>query len=241
MNSPADRIRQHLDQVAHLRASCTNDATAQAVREIKVLQARRFEATYADLLQDPRHRPATRFFLDELYGDHDFAQRDAQFGRIAGAIERLFPEAVAQLAVDMAELHAVTEQLDATLGTHWQASPHLSPAPRYVGAWRQTGTRAQRTQQLRVVLQMGHELQRLTRMKSLRLALRMMRGPAQAGGLGALHAFLERGFEAFSHMGDASGFLAAVEQRESHWMDVLFDDPQAARQLAPLLGDTRIT
>ena len=58
------------------------------MREIKVLQARRFEATYADLLQDPRHRPATRFFLDELYGDHDFAQRDAQFGRIAGAIVR---------------------------------------------------------------------------------------------------------------------------------------------------------
>ena len=94
---------------------------------------------------------------------------------------------------------------------------------------------------LAIGLLLWHELQRLTRMKSLRLALRMMRGPAQAGGLGALHAFLERGFEAFSHMGDASGFLAAVEQRESHWMDVLFDDPQAARQLAPLLGDTRIT
>lgn len=241
MNSPADRIRQHLDQVAHLRAQTHDATTAQAVREIKVLQARRFEATYADLLQDPRHRPATRFFLDELYGDHDFAQRDAQFGRIAGAIERLFPEAVAQLAVDMAELHAVTEQLDATLGTHWKALATLSPAPRYVAAWRQTGTRAQREQQLRVVLQMGRELQRLTRKKSLRLALRMMRGPALAGGLGALHAFLERGFEAFTHMGDAQPFLAAVEQRESHWMDVFFDDPQAAQALAPLVGDTRIT
>jgi hypothetical protein len=241
MNSAADRIRQHLDQVAHLRARSDDAATAHAVREIKVLQARRFEATYTDLLQDPRHRPATRFFLDELYGDHDFAQRDAQFARIAGAIERLFPEAVAQLAVDMAELHAVTEQLDATLGTHWKALPALSPAPRYVAAWRQTGTPAQRQQQLRVVLQMGRELQRLTRMKSLRLALRMMRGPALAGGLGALHAFLERGFEAFTHMGDAQPFLAAVEQRESRWMDVLFDDLRAAQALAPLIGDTRIT
>jgi hypothetical protein len=241
MNTPADRIRHHLDQVAQLRARSRDAATAQAVREIKVLQARRFEATYADLLQDPRHRPATRFFLDELYGDHDFAQRDAQFGRIAGAIERLFPEAVAQLAVDMAELHALTEQLDATLGRHWQALPTLSPAPRYVAAWRQTGTRAQREQQLRVVLQMGGELQRLTGKKSLRLALRMMRGPALASGLGALHAFLERGFEAFGHMGDASEFLSAVQQRESHWLDVLFDDPGAAGQLGPLLGDTQIT
>lgn len=241
MNTPTERIRQHLEQVTHLRAHLQDAALAQAVREIKVLQARRFEATYADLLRDPRHRPATRFFLDELYGDHDFAQRDAQFSRIAGAIERLFPEAVAQLAVDMAELHAVTEQLDATLGTHWQTLPTLSPAPRYVAAWRQTGTPAQRQQQLRVVLQMGRELQHLTRKKSLRLALRMMRGPAQAAGLGALQAFLERGFEAFSHMGDAQGFLAAIEQRETRWMDLLFNDAQAAPALAPLIGDTRIT
>lgn len=241
MNTPTERIRQHLEQVAHLRAHLQDAALAHAVREIKVLQARRFEATYADLLRDPRHRPATRFFLDELYGDHDFAQRDAQFSRIAGAIERLFPEAVAQLAVDMAELHAVTEQLDATLGTHWQALATLSPAPRYVAAWRQTGTPAQRQQQLRVVLQMGRELQHLTRKKSLRLALRMMRGPAQAAGLGALQAFLERGFEAFSHMGDAQGFLAAIEQRETRWMDRLFNDAQAAPALAPLIGDTTIT
>ncbi|RZL05671.1 MAG: hypothetical protein EOP40_19540, partial [Rubrivivax sp.] len=74
-----------------------------AVTEVKELQALRFRATYADLIQDPACAPATRFFLDELYGVHDFAQRDAQFGRIAGAVERLFPEAVAQLAVDLAE------------------------------------------------------------------------------------------------------------------------------------------
>ena len=241
MNSPVDRIRRHLDEVAHLRGVSRNAASAQAVRDIKVLQARRFEATYADLLVDPRHRPATRFFLDELYGDHDFAQRDAQFGRIASAIERLFPEAVAQLAVDMAELHALTERLDARLGAQWDTMSTLSPAPRYVAAWRQTGTPAQRHQQLRVVLDMGHELQRLTQMKRLRMALRMMRGPAQAAGLGALQAFLERGFEAFSTIGDTQHFLAAVEQRESHWIGVLFESPQATQQLAPLIGDTHIT
>ena len=237
MNSPADRIRAHLDQVAHLRARVHDADTAHAVREIKILQARRFEATYADLLDDPRHWPATRFFLDELYGDHDFVERDAQFGRIAGAIERLFPAAVAQLAVDMAELHAVTEQLDATLGGHWQGLASLSPAPRYVAAWKQTGTPAQRQQQLRVVLQLGRELQRLTPKRSLRLGLRMMRGPAQAAGMGALQAFLERGFEAFSHMGDARDFLLAVEQREAGWMSTLFEDPQAAQRLAPVIGD----
>jgi hypothetical protein len=50
----------------------------------------------------------------------------------------------------------------------------------------------------------------------------MMRRPAQAAGLHALQQFLERGFDAFATMGNASRFLAAIEQRERHWINTLF-------------------
>jgi len=110
--SAADRIRTHLDRVQQLRLQARAAGMDAAVTEVKQLQAQRFRATYADLIRDPRCAAATRFFLDELYGVRDFAQRDAQFGRIAGALERLFPQAVPQLAVDLAETHALTEVLD---------------------------------------------------------------------------------------------------------------------------------
>lgn len=220
--SAAERIREQLDRVTRLRTQACDAGQADAVHAVKQLQARRFRASYADFLADPRHAPATRFFLDELYGEHDFSQRDAQFGRIAGAIERLFPDAVSELAVDLAETHALTEGLDHTMATHWLAAPGPAAA-RYLSAWRATGERAQRERQLAVVLHMGRELQRLTRMTSLRLALRMMRRPAEAAGLGSLQQFLERGFEAFGHMGDAAGFLQAIAQREQDWIDTLFD------------------
>ena len=71
---------------------------------------------------------------------------------------------------------------------------------------------------------MGQELQRLTRMKSLLMALKLMRGPAQAAGLASLQQFLERGFSAFATMGDARRFLAAIADREGHWIDALFDE-----------------
>ena len=83
-NSATDRIRRHLERVTHLRTQAQQDGLSTAVHQIKQLQARRFRATYADFLTDPRHAAATAFFLDELYGEHDFAQRDAQFARIAG-------------------------------------------------------------------------------------------------------------------------------------------------------------
>lgn len=231
--SAADRIRKHLERVTHLREQARSDGLSTAVHEIKQLQARRFRATYADFLTDARYASATRFFLDELYGEHDFVQRDEQFGRIAGALERLFPDAVADLAVDLAETHALTEMLDHELAGHWLAQDSgCSYAERYVRSWRLTGERAQRERQLVVVQHMGQELQRLTRMKSLLIALKLMRKPAHAAGLSSLQQFLEKGFAAFANLGDTQAFLGAIHTREERWIDALFDDELAVCQQA---------
>lgn len=225
--SAANRIRTHLERVAQLRQQARSAGLDRAVSEIKRLQAQRFRATYADFLAHPQYAPATHFFLDELYGVHDFALRDAQFARIAGALERLFPEAVAQLAVDLAETHALTEVLDHAMATHWLAQDAtLPPGLRYTRAWRLTGERDARARQLAVVQHMGLELQRLTRMRPLRLALRMMRNPARAAGLDALQHFLESGFDAFASMRDARTFLDTISAREARWIDLLFDDQE---------------
>lgn len=224
-NTPSDLIRMHLARVSELRVQAQAVGLQSAVDAIKELQARRFRGTYSDFLVHPSYAPATRFFLDELYGVHDFARRDGQFARIAGALERLFPEAVAQLAVDLAETHALTEVLDHQLASHWLGiDAAFSPAERYILAWRRTDARPSRDRQLAVVQHMGLELQRLTRMKTLRFGLRMMRNPARAAGLDALQHFLESGFDAFASMGDAHPFLDTISQRESRWVDALFDE-----------------
>jgi hypothetical protein len=70
---------------------------------------------------------------------------------------------------------------------------------------------------------MGSELRRLTRNPSLRLGLKMMRGPAQLAGLSALQGFLESGFDAFAAMRNPDEFMQAIQMRERHWIDALFD------------------
>lgn len=226
--NPAHAIRQHLARVAALRNEAHQRGLALAVHQVKQLQGQRFRSTYADFLAQPRFAPATRFFLDELYGEHDFSERDRQFVRIAGALERLFPPAVSALAVDLTETHALTELLDHELASHWLALPDTTPpALRYVQSWRATGKPDERQRQLAVVQHMGNELQRLTRNMSLRMGLRMMRGPAQLAGLSALQGFLESGFDAFATMRDASGFLSAIQTREQQRIDMLFHAPEA--------------
>jgi predicted RNA-binding Zn ribbon-like protein len=241
----AKKIRSAVAQVTMLRQAM--DATAAlhaAVGEVKRVQSRRFAGSYADLLSGGPYAAAARFFLEELYSDKDYAERDAQFARIAGAIERLFPEQVAGTAVALAELHALTEELDQAMALAWlaHADSGLGEAQRYTAAWREVGRRPEREGQLVVVLGIGQQMARLTRTAGLRMMLKMMRGPAAAAGLGALQRFLECGFDTFAAMarrqGGAEDFLGIIKLRESALMALLFDADLVAceTELARVLG-----
>lgn len=243
----AHTIRNCIADVTALRQHRTNDpALAQAVHAVKDLQSRRFTGTYADLMADPMVQPATRFFLDELYSPGDFSDRDDQFGRIAGTLQTVFPKPVVQTAVSLAQLHAQTEELDHAMGHVWLTLGSTpGEAARYTGAWRAVGERAARHQQLASVLAIGEELTRLTRMPGLRTMLRMMRRPAQAAGLGALQHFLESGFDTFGELARQRGaverFLATVQEREAHLMQIMFEAPLVAceTELTRTLGQAR--
>jgi hypothetical protein len=242
----ASQIRDAVERVRSLRqADGAQAALGEAVARVKRVQAQRFAGTYADLLQGDRYAAAARFFLEELYSDKDYSARDAQFARIAGAIERLFPADVAQTAVSLAQLHALTEELDSAVGRAWlESSIDGSEALRYATAWRSVGRRTDRTAQLSVVLSIGEEMIRLTRMRGLRTMLKMMRSPAAAAGLGSLQRFLEAGFDTFAELARTSAaqeFLATVAKRESALLELLFDAPLAAceRELGAVLAAGR--
>jgi len=223
----ARRIRDSIAAVERLRSAVAADAALHAaVRQVKHLQSQRFRGTYADLLRSATYAAPADFFLRELYGDQDYSRRDDQFGRIAGAIERLFPAQVAQTAASLAQLHALTEDLDVQMAHLWVRRAEADPASRYALAWRELGRRAEREQQLEAVAALGTDLVRLTRTPGLRTMLRLMRGPAGAAGLADLQRFLETGFDTFAGMarrdGAAEQFLATVDQRERELMDVLY-------------------
>lgn len=223
----SQEIREALARVAELRHMASEQgALAQTLKAVKCLQEQRFSGTYADLLVHPVFAPSAKFFLDELYSANDFHDRDAQFSRIAGALERTFPESVMATVLALAKLHLRTEELDMAMARHWSTSHGQSDATRYLLAWRAVGQRAERHWQLATVLDIGQALGRLTRKPGLRLMLKMMRRPAELAGLGSLQAFLESGFDHFSGMsrgGHVDAFLGTIGQRESGWINRLFD------------------
>jgi hypothetical protein len=223
----SQEIRQSLKRVAKLRQTAAlEEPLSAATAAVKRLQARRFAGTYPDLLASPTFAPSATFFLEELYSAKDFSDRDAQLARIAGALERTFPEAVLATVCALAQLHLQTEELDLAMAQAWCLHPETGEATRYLQAWRSVGQRMSRDWQLATVLDIGQTLGSLTRKPGLRLMLKMMHKPAQMAGLGALQAFLESGFDHFSGMAKAGAvaeFLETIRARESDWINRLFD------------------
>ena len=226
----AHTIRDAVARVSAIRADAAKKPVLHAALvTVKALQAKRFTGTYADLLRSEDYGAAARFFLDDLYSDKDYSQRDAQFSRIAGALQRLFPQQVIATAVSLAQLHLLTEELDWQMAAKWSAASvsatSRSDAARYVSLWRDIGRHDDRLRQLDVVLSVGKDLDRLTRTPGLRLMLRMMRSPARAAGLGSLQDFLETGFDTFASMSgnnrSADAFLDTIRERESSWIQRL--------------------
>ena len=222
------QIRESIARVVALRQTVADQPDlARALHTVKHVQAQRFAGTYQDLLRSESYAAAANFFLEELYSAKDYAERDAQFARIAGALQRTFPEQVVATAVALAELHHLTEELDLAMALNWQLQPGLPTAQAYVLAWRAVGRREDRMWQLDTVLRIGQELGQLTRKPGLRLMLKMMRKPAQLAGLGSLQNFLESGFNHFADLarnnGAVSNFLDTVKTRESTWITRLFD------------------
>jgi hypothetical protein len=241
----AHMIRRAVADVERLREECrVLPDIGTSVTLLKRFQARRFAGTYADLLASASYGAAVGFFLQELYGDRDYRERDAQFSRIAGALDKLFPRDVAHTAARLAQLHALTEALDHAMARA-VVLVDMDDVSGYAQAWKAVGRRDDREQQLENLVAIGAEMARLTRLPGLRMMLRMMRGPASAAGLSSLQRFLETGFDTFAGVakvpGNAERFVETIREREQHLMALLFDadDVACETELRRILGQAR--
>lgn len=213
-------LYSNLVNVRKLRSASVLGGKEAALRtRLRGWQAARFERTYADLMASDRYRPAAEFFLSDLYGPKDFSERDEELERFLPAITKILPaSAVHTLAVGV-ELDLLSESLDvsmvqALLAAGQSADADISEAA-YIKAYRSCDDRRRRETQIELLLQIGDAIDRVTRKPLLRAAIALIKGPAHASGMGALHDFLDRGFFAFRHMQGAAEFLAIIRERET--------------------------
>ena len=230
MSVIGEQILACLQEVSAQRARRAQDPLlANSVRAIKAYQHGRFKQSYTDMLAHPRYGGAAQFFLDDLYGPGDFTSRDDQFARVVPGLVRIFPNEIVVTVHSLGQLHALSERLDTEMGRVLgpTAADGAVNGQHYAQCWRQVSNPAERERQIVLMLSVGEALERYTRNLLLRHTLRMMRGPAQAAGLGALQTFLERGFDTFRAMRGAREFLDVIAARERALAAALFGGTDA--------------
>lgn len=180
-------------------------------------QAWRVEQSFGHFLGDPQRRQAAMFFLQEVYGDHDFSRRDAGVAKMVPMMQTLLPASVLGTLADAIELDALTHALDLRMA---QVLEELAPRRRrldlvlYAQAYRSVGHRRLRLRQIELIVRVGGGLALAVRLPGVSMLLKLSRVPAKATGLAELQGFLERGFAAFALLGDAGTFLREIETSE---------------------------
>jgi len=218
MSSPHTRLQRRLacHQALHDPARDPRNRL-RWLPELRRWQAARLERSFARYLDDPEHAPAARFFLTDVYGDHDFSQRDADIARVMPTMQRLLPASLLDTVSDGIALGALTHAFDLRMAEALAAlvpnGRRLDDA-RYAQAYRHVGKPLLREKQIALILQVGHGLGAALRLPGVGLLMRMSRGPAHAAGLSELQGFLERGVGAFSQVKDVDAFMADIQRSE---------------------------
>lgn len=185
--------------------------------ELRRWQAGRLRTSFERFLHDPSQRPAAEFFLQDVYGDRDFARRDADIARVLPMMQRLLPASLLRTVAGSIELGTLTHALDLDVAQTLQT---LAPRRRrldealYAEAYRRAGDEARREHQIDLIEVVGHGLASGLRRPGISALLKLSRGPAAAAGLSELQGFLERGFAAFSALTDVGDFIGDIVSHE---------------------------
>ena len=222
-------IAELLQHLRHSQADRRRQEEAGGItpqlQMLRAWQSQRLAQTHADLLANPRYAPAGRFFLDDLYGPHDFSQRDQDILHVYRSMRRLLPDVLIHPLSLVIELNNLTAALDEALlhvlVTELGVTDTITPG-QYAEAYRRCDNYDDRLRQLDLIVAIGREIDRLVRLPFIKTTLRLVRGPARLAGWSELHDFLERGFAAFKHMGGAETFLQTLYERERQILDQIY-------------------
>jgi len=196
-------------------------------------QAQRLKATHRDLYEHPGYHTGLEFLLTDLYAPSSMTARDDNIDRVFPKMVKWLPDHLLATLAGLVELNLLTQQLDLELAERLNAAglaTETLTVGQYCAAFRQSRQLALRERQLELIEDVGLQLDRYVRNRTLGWLLSMSRGPAEMAGLSDLHGFLHRGYSAFRAMEDVDALIERLVTREHRVMaNILANHPEPFR------------
>lgn len=222
MATTLDLIISHLQHAEKLQHKTQALGLVDKLRTLQDWQTKRLLATYKDLWESKRFRPAMEFFIDELYGPKDFSQRDQEIARVVPKMSKLLPKQALQSLEAALRLNSLSYEMDLSLTEHIGGA--VITRDSYAVAYRKCDNKAQREQQIVLLEGLGEDLADVVKIKGISALLMLSRKPAKVAGVESLHSFLETGYKSFKRLGKVDDFIDPIVTRERQLMEALFDE-----------------
>jgi hypothetical protein len=195
---------------------------AEFTRIIADWQAQRLKQTHRDLYDHPGYHSGLEFLLTDLYAPAGMTRRDDNIDRVFPKMVKWLPDHLLGTLSGLVELNLLTQELDLELAERvHQEGLNIGDlnADGYCRAYRNSRRLSDRERQIRLVADVGQQLDRYVRNRTLGWLLSMAKTPAEMANLTDLHSFLHRGYSAFRKMEDVDGLIDRLVVRESRVMD----------------------
>ncbi len=185
-------------------------------------QARRLKATHRDLYDHPGYHAGLEFLLTDLYAPAGMTHRDDNIDRVFPKMVKWLPDNLLDTFAGLVELNLVTQELDLELaellGRDLQLMTELD-SQAYCEAYRASQRLDDRARQIELVAEVGQQLDRYVRNRTLGWLLSMAKTPAEMADLSDLHSFLHRGYSAFRKMDNVDSLIERLVRRERTVME----------------------
>lgn len=185
-------------------------------------QAERLKTTHEDLYRHPGYHTGLEFLLTDLYAPAGMTRRDDNIDRVFPKMVKWLPDNLLDTFAGLVELNLITQQLDLELAelcrNHGLAPDSLSTDD-YSRLFRCSQRLEHRERQITLVAEVGRQLDRYVRNRTLGWLLTMSRAPAEMADLSDLHSFLHRGYSAFRKMEDVERLIDRLVTREQKVLD----------------------
>ncbi len=185
-------------------------------------QAGRLKLTHQDLYQHPDYQAGLGFLLSDLYAPASMTRRDDNIDRVFPKMVKWLPDHLLETLAGLVELNLITQQLDlelAELLDERGIQARSVTAEHYCEVYRASQKLEQRRKQVMLVADVGQQLDRYVRNRTLGWLLSMSRAPAEMADLSDLHDFLHRGYSAFRKMDKVDLLIDRLVAREHRVMN----------------------
>ncbi|RRR75747.1 MAG: hypothetical protein EI684_04080 [Candidatus Viridilinea halotolerans] len=191
---------------------------------LQSFQSKRLSRDYSDLAEIPQYQPVGDFFFNEMYGPHDFSERDAAARRLH-QLTQVLPGVGMRDVNEVLELLELTKNLDDALAQRMldEQTDLDFDEPTYEYCYRQLDNYDERLHQIKLVDNSIYNVFRLSRSHLLGIALHSSQIFARLLGLEAAHTFLVKGYDAVTGVHDIDQFAETVYKREIVRLKRIFD------------------